>query len=298
MSLKVIPKPNNINLFLTDFGQLTKIRLSFSIVFSSLAGYFLAADFLNTRTIILLILGGYLIVGASNAFNQILEKDLDLLMLRTRNRPLPARRMSSIKATLISLFMTIIGLMLLYKINTRTAIFGAISIIIYTCVYTPLKTKTPLSVFFGAIPGAIPFMLGWVAHSNKFGIEPGILFMIQFFWQFPHFWAIGWMLDKDYKKAGFKMLPTGYKDRSTGFLILLYTFWMILISLFPITKYTGLLNLSILAAIIIFILGLIMLYYALDLIKKKSTKSAKKLMYMSIAYLSLVQIIYVFDKFI
>ena len=181
------------------------------------------------KNLFLLLAGGYLIVGASNVYNQILEKDLDFLMDRTKNRPLPGKRMSVKRAIYIAVIMTIRGLILLYGINLRTCIFGALAVFVYACLYTPLKTKTPLSVFVGAIPGAIPFMLGWVAFSNNFGIEPGVLFMIQFFWQFPHFWAIGWMLDDDYKKAGFKMLPTGKKDKATAFLIVMYTVWMIIL---------------------------------------------------------------------
>tara|TARA_B000000532_G_C18846455_1_gene397474 strand:- start:457 stop:897 length:441 start_codon:yes stop_codon:yes gene_type:complete len=139
-------------------------------------------------------------------------------------------------------------------------------------------------------------MLGWVAHSNKFGIEPGILFMIQFFWQFPHFWSIGWILNDDYKKAGFKMLPSGNKDKKTGLLIITYTLWMILISITPISDYSGTLNLGYFSSVIIIFLGLIMLYFAIDLIIKRSIKAAKKLMFSSIIYITLVQVVYVLDK--
>ena len=149
-------------------------------------------------------------VGASNAFNQIIEKDLDALMLRTQNRPLPAGRISYANALVIAFVLAILGICLLYQLNWRTAFFGSLSILIYVGIYTPLKTKTPLAVLW-CISRRHPFMLGWVAYTNFFGIEPGVLFMLQFFWQFPHFWAIAWMLDEDYKKAGFKMLPTGKK---------------------------------------------------------------------------------------
>ena len=218
-------------------------------------------------------------------------------MDRTKNRPVPGKRISVNNAIFIAVIMTFLGLFLLYEINYRTFIFGALAVLLYVCFYTPLKTKTPLSVFVGAIPGAIPFMLGWVAFSNKFGIEPGVLFMIQFFWQFPHFWAIGWMLDDDYKKAGFKMLPTGRKDKSTAFLIVMYTVWMIIISLLPLGSFTGELNLSISGAIIVLFLGISMLYYAIDLMKKLSTIAAKKLMYASVAYITILQLVYVLDKY-
>jgi protoheme IX farnesyltransferase len=176
--------------------------------------------------------------------------------------------------------------------------FGAISIFLYTSVYTPLKTKTPLSVFVGAFPGAIPFMLGWVAATNDFGIEPGTLFMIQFFWQFPHFWALGWMLDDDYKKGGFKMLPTGKKDRGTALQIIMYTIWMMVISVIPVFGITGRLQLSVAAAIIIFLMGSVMLFFAFRLYEKRDNASAKKLMLASVTYITLMQIVYVVDKLI
>ena len=209
--------------WLDDFKAITKMRLALSVVFSSLAGYLLAAETINYYHLLLLAVGGYCLVGASNAFNQIIEKDLDALMLRTQNRPLPANRMRPKTALVIAVGLTVLGIAMLYLLNWRTAFFGSISIFIYVAVYTPLKTRTPLSVFVGAFPGAIPFMLGWVAYTNYFGVEPGVLFMLQFFWQFPHFWAIAWMLDEDYKKAGFKMLPTGQKDQGTAFQIMVYT---------------------------------------------------------------------------
>jgi protoheme IX farnesyltransferase len=198
-------------LMLKDFFELTKARLAISVVFSSLAGYLIAADSYDFYIVLFLVIGGYCMVGASNSFNQIIEKDLDALMDITKNRPIPTGRVSVSIAFIISVLLTLIGIIILYKINPKTALFGAISIFIYTCLYTPLKTITPLSVFVGAFPGAIPFMLGWVAATNNFGIEAGALFTIQFFWQFPHFWALGWMLDDDYKKAGINMLPSKKK---------------------------------------------------------------------------------------
>ena len=290
--------PSSLSLFLDDFKQLTKVRLALSVVFSSIAGYLLAADVPVLTDMILLAFGGYFMVGASNAFNQVIEKDLDALMNRTKNRPLPSGRMSVQSALVIAGILTILGLLVLYTINTGTAFFGGLSIFLYVCVYTPLKTRTPLAVFVGAFPGAIPFMLGWVAYSDQFGIEPGVLFMIQFFWQFPHFWAIGWMLDDDYKKAGFKMLPSGKADKATAFQIVFYTLWMLVISLLPVTAFTGSFNLSMVGAIIVGILGLVMLYFALQLMFLKTKEAAKKLMFSSVGYITLVQIIYVIDKMI
>ena len=280
------------------FISLTKARLALSVVFSSIAGYFLAVDTVDFNELILLVIGGYSIVGASNSFNQIIEKDKDVLMDRTKNRPLPAKEITTQNAFWISVFLTLIGLLCLYFINYKTAFFAAISVFLYTCVYTPLKPITPLSVFVGAIPGAIPFMLGWVAATGSFGIEPGTLFMIQFFWQFPHFWALGWMLDDDYKKAGFIMLPTGNRDKSTALQIILYIIWMMIISVFPYTGLTGDLTLSFGSTIAISMLGVIMLVLAINLYNKMDISSARKLFYSSILYLTLIQIIYLIDKFL
>jgi len=274
------------------------MRLALSVVFSSLAGYLLGAETVDFKTLVLLAFGGYFMVGASNAFNQIIEKDLDGLMNRTKNRPIPGGHMSVNTAFIIASVFTLLGIIILYTINKQTAMFGAISIFLYTCVYTPLKTKTPLAVFVGAIPGAIPFMLGWVAATDDFGIEPGTLFALQFFWQFPHFWAIGWFLFEDYKKAGFFMLPTGKQDKGTAVQTIMYTIWTLIVSIIPAFGFTGKLQLSIVAAIIVFILGVGMLYYAIQLFKKMTEKAAKTLMLASVSYITLVQIVYVIDKFI
>ncbi|ASV29484.1 heme o synthase [Maribacter cobaltidurans] len=291
-------KYNTLALIFADFKEITKVRLAVSVVFSSIAGYFLGAYEINLLSIFLLAFGGYCMVGASNAFNQVIERDLDALMKRTRNRPIPSGRMSVSTAMTIAIILTLLGVITLYLLNPKTSMFGAISIFLYTSVYTPLKTKTPLSVFVGAFPGAIPFMLGWVAATNDFGIEPGTLFMIQFFWQFPHFWALGWMLHEDYERGGFKMLPTGKKDAGTALQIIMYTIWMMVISVIPVFGITGRLTLSIPAAVIILMLGGVMLFYAFKLYAKRDTITAKKLMLASVSYITLVQIIYVIDKFI
>lgn len=284
--------------FLSDFLQLTKMRLALSVVFSSLAGYGMAADQFDMITVMYLFIGGYAMVGASNAYNQILEKDLDALMQRTKNRPLPSGRMGKTTAQAIAVSLTLIGALALMAINIKTAVFGMLSVLLYVCFYTPLKTKTPLSVFIGAIPGAIPFMLGWVAHTGSFGIEPGVLFMVQFFWQFPHFWAIGWQLEEDYKKAGFKMLPTGKADQATAFQIVFYIIWTIILSITPHTVYTGTLSISLWSCVALVVLGIGFLYFGLRLMRFKTPQEARKLTYASIGYITLVQLIYVIDKFI
>lgn len=286
------------NLF-EDFKAITKHRLAISVVFSSVAGYLIAVgrevDFV---VLAMLAIGGYCMVGASNAYNQIIERDLDKLMDRTKNRPIPSGTISVKVAFIIATVLTIIGLVVLYMINPKSAMFGAISIFMYVSLYTPLKTKTPLSVFIGAFPGAIPFMLGWVAATNDFGIEPGTLFLMQFLWQFPHFWAIGWFLYEDYEKAGFFMLPTGKKDKNTAVQIIMYTIWTILASIIPVFGFTGELKLSIAAAVIVFLLGLGMLYFAILLFKRMDAKTARQLMLASVSYITLLQIVYIVDKFL
>ena len=242
-----------------DFREITKARLAISVVFSSVAGFMLGIYDLHSldwMVLLKLAVGGYCMVGASNAYNQVIEKDLDALMDRTKNRPVPAGRMSPPIALVIASFLTIVGISLLYTINPKTAMFGAISIFLYTSIYTPLKTMTSLSVFVGAFPGAIPFMLGWVAATGEFGIEAGTLFLIQFFWQFPHFWAIGWFLYEDYEKAGFYMLPTGKRDKGTALQIILYTVWLILASLLPVLGFTGRFYITPIAAIVVFFLAI------------------------------------------
>jgi protoheme IX farnesyltransferase len=278
--------------------ELTKYRLSLSVIFSSVAGYLIAIDYFSIETFLLLFFGGFFLVGASNGFNQIIERERDSIMDRTKNRPIPLGKISPRSAFIICLIMILSGIVLLYLINFRTAFFGLISTLIYLFLYTPLKTRTPLCVFFGAISGAIPFMLGWVAATNKFGIEPGVLFMIQFFWQFPHFWAIGWLSDDDYKKAGFKMLPTGKKDKSTAFQIVFYTIWTILVSLIPLSGFSGLLTISYISGLLIFLAGLFMLSKSINLMLYMNNLNASKLKYASIFYLTFIQIIFVLDKFI
>ena len=295
------PNTLSVKSIYTDFKAITKAGLAISVVFSSIAGFLLGVeDFQTLHWVVLLKLaiGGYCMVGASNAYNQVIEKDLDALMDRTKNRPVASGRMKPNVALVVASILTVIGIVLLYSINPKSAMFGAISIFLYTSIYTPLKTVTSLSVFVGAFPGAIPFMLGWVAATGDFGIEAGTLFLIQFFWQFPHFWAIGWFLYEDYEKAGFFMLPTGKKDKGTALQIILYTVWLILASLLPVLGYTGRLYMTPIAAVVVFLLGLWMLFYAVRLYKLRTAKAARTLMLVSVSYITLLQLVYIFDKFL
>ena len=298
MSQNKIKLLSNKGLSLTDFSELTKFRLSITVVISSIAGYFLAVDVVHYPTLLLLIVGGYAMVGASNIFNQVFEKDLDKLMERTQNRPLPTERMHPNTALFIGVMLALIGITALYLINIKTAFSASLSIFLYACLYTPLKQKTSLSVFVGAFPGAIPFMLGWVAATNEFGIEPGVLFMVQFFWQFPHFWAIGWVMHDQYENAGFKMLPSGKPDQITAFQIVFYSFWTVLISLLPAFHYTGRLYLTLPASILVGLLGIFFLYASIQLMFLKTNKAAQFLIRTSILYITGIQLIYVLDKFL
>lgn len=286
---------------ISEFKSITKAGLAFSVVFSTLAGYLLAVEDwrqISYVTLLMLAVGGYCMVGASNAFNQIIEKDLDAKMNRTKNRPIPSGRVSKNGAFILASILTVVGLVILYVVSPKTAMFGAVSIFLYTSVYTPLKPLTPLAVFVGAFPGAIPFMLGWVAHTDQFGVEAGMLFLIQFFWQFPHFWALGWFLYDDYKRGGFYLLPTRKKDHKTALQVILYCIWLLIASLLPATGYTGRLYLSPVAAIFVFLAGVWMLYGAVQLYRKRTDKSAKTLMLISVTYITLIQIIFILDKFL
>lgn len=299
--MNAVSAPFSVKKSFLDFKEITKAGLAISVVFSSIAGYLLGIDEFSLARIpqlLMLAVGGYCMVGASNAYNQVIEKDLDALMDRTKNRPVASGRMSPNHALFLASLLTIVGLVLLYMINPKSAMFGAISIFLYTSVYTPLKTVTSLSVFIGAFPGAIPFMLGWVAATGNFGIEAGTLFLIQFFWQFPHFWAIGWFLYEDYEKAGFFMLPSGKKDKSTALQIFLYTVWLIIASLLPMLGFTGQLFITPLSAVLVFLLGLWMLFYSVKLYQLQTPKAARTLMLVSVLYITLLQIIYITDKFL
>lgn len=284
--------------FFKESIRLGKLRLGVSVVFSSFAGYLIAFEEFDLLTVVHLVLGGLLVVASSNAFNQIYEKDLDGLMNRTKNRPLPLGTISVSQAYVLAFSWLILGLFLLYTINLLTAAFGALSVVLYALIYTPLKAKSPLAVFVGAIPGAIPYMLGWVAARNDFDIESGTLFAQQFFWQFPHFWAIAWFSFEDYKRAGYVLLPSKAKDRSSQVFIITYTIWMIVAGLLPYFGLTGELTLSHWGAAGVLLLGLWVMSNAVKLLNSGEDKVARKLMLSSIGYLTAMQIIYVIDRFI
>lgn len=284
------------NISLSIIKELTKFRLTLSVVFSSFISYFLGASEINLSQIFYLIAGGILIVSSSNIFNQIIERDLDKLMKRTQNRPLPKKEITPKLALFLAILSALIGLIFMYLINLKVAILAAVSIFLYTAIYTPMKLISPLSVFVGAIPGAFPFMIGWVAATNDIGVEALTLFLMQFFWQFPHFWSIGWSQNSDYEKAGFKMLPTGRKDKSTSAQILFYSIWAVLVSIIPFFGITGELKLSVVGVLAVFALGALLIYKSYILFLDGKNENAKKLMLTSVIYLTFIQLTFLFDK--
>ena len=282
--------------------ELIKPRLSATVIFSSFAGYLLASTEQDYLLLSKLLIGGLFLVGASNGLNQVYEVNTDALMTRTKNRPLPTKRISITSAFIFSLVLGLIGVFFLFTINLRCAFFGALSCLIYVIGYTPLKTSTPISGFIGAFPGAMPFMLGWVAVSNQFTLETGVLFAIQFLWQFPHFWSIAWLRFDDYMNAKIQLLPSGQKDHKSAFQIVFYTFWLLPVSVSPLLleyfNINSTLDLSLIGSILIISLGLIFFIKSLKLLKTKSDSDAKKLMIWSLIYLPFLQIIYIMDKFV
>ena len=281
---------------LKDFAQLMKFRLSSLVVFSAITAFIMASVHIDWIKVIWLTLGGFLVTGASNAFNQIIEKDLDKLMERTGNRPMPQERLSHTEALIFSGFIGLLGVAILWIfMNPMSGMLGIAAMVLYAAIYTPLKRITPFAVFVGAFPGAIPPMLGWVAATNDLGIQALVLFAIQFIWQFPHFWALAWVLDDDYKKAGFRMLPAADgRSKTTALQISIYTAGLIPIGLLPyMFKMAG-----ITSAVITTICAIYFMYTALKLLKTCEIKEARKLLYASFIYLPIVQLSLMFDKIV
>lgn len=277
-----------------DYQQLVKTRLTLLVVFSAAMTYLTAAKgAINWLDLAILSIGGFLVVAASNGLNQIIEKNYDILMVRTANRPVATNRMSVTEAAVASSLMGIIGVALMgIYLNQLTSLLALASLVSYAFIYTPLKRISPVSVFVGAFPGALPVLIGWTAFSGHVTTEALILFGVQFIWQFPHFWSIAWILDEDYKRAGFKMLPSYGKDRKTALQNLAFALLLIPVGFLPTQEgFTGLTS-----GIIAIGAGLVMTYYSFRLYKTCDNKDAKRLMFASFLYLPLVQIAYLLDK--
>ena len=277
------------------YWELMKPRLSMLVAFSCAFGFSLASGSeFNWVTLIALTMGGFLLSGSSVAINQVLERDFDKIMTRTQARPIPTGRLSvnqSISFAIISLLLSL--LILWWSSNPLTVLLSFISMILYAFVYTPLKRVGPIAVFVGAIPGALPPLLGWIAARGEITYEALIIFGIQFIWQFPHFWAIAWVADDDYKKAGFKLLPSGGgKDHNTAIQIMTYTLFLLPLGLLP--AWIGLTGIN--SAVVSTLCGAAFLASTFSLLKTGSQQSAKRIMFGSFLYLPIVQISYLLDK--
>lgn len=293
--------------FFSDFSKLIKFRLTFLVVFSASVTFLIGSKIQVDRAILpqidwnnwlILIAGGFLVTGAANCFNEIIEKDLDKLMTRTKDRPMPAGRMTTGQGLVLGLIMGMAGTWLLGKLNLETGLLSVFSILLYAFAYTPLKRKSPIAVFVGAIPGALPPLIGYLAalgDTTVFSVVDyqiaGILFLVQFVWQFPHFWSIAWVLDDDYKKAGFRLLPTKKRDKTSAIVTFVSTLVLIPVSLLPTIYGFGgyyIAGVSVLA-------GLLFSWYGYQLVVKMDLPSARKVMFCSFFYIPLVQLVLLFD---
>ena len=280
---------------LKSYYELIKMRLSFLVAFSSGFGFILGSHgVVNWSNFIAFCIGGFLVSGGSITINQIIEVEYDKVMKRTMGRPLPTNRVSKMEATIFAITLLFIGFSLIFAFtNMLTLLISIASMLMYCFVYTPLKRVGPIAVFVGAIPGALPPLLGWVAATGQISYEAWIIFGIQFIWQFPHFWAIAWLADEDYKKAGFKLLPAnGKKDMHTAINIMIYTLFLLPLGLLPAKFGVAGIN----SAIIATVCGVLFLAQTFSLMRNNSRKSALKIMYSSFLYLPIVQIAYLVDK--
>ncbi|MCO5935692.1 heme o synthase [Mucilaginibacter sp. RB4R14] len=289
----------------SDFSKLIKMRLTLLVVFSASISFIIAVKAnggntwgsLYSTTMWInwakLVIGGFLVTSAANCFNEVIEVDLDKLMKRTMDRPMPAGRMTNGQGLVLGLGMGMAGTYLLGSLNVLTGLLSVFSIILYAFAYTPLKRKSPIAVFVGAIPGALPALIGYVAGQPHGRIDEIalILFAIQFVWQFPHFWAIAWVLDDDYKLAGFRLLPTGKRNLTSAVITFAATVILLPVSLLPYFNHNG----GIVLAIVSFVMSLIFIYQAFNLMRTLEISSARKLMFGSFYYLPVVQLVFLFD---
>lgn len=280
---------------ISDYSALAKFRLSFLVVFSAVIGYLFASpSTLSVTNIVLLAIGGMLVTGASNAINQIIERDIDRLMKRTENRPLPTERMNVLEAVLAAGAMGIAGLLVLtYFFNPVAGVLSAISLLSYAFVYTPLKRVTPIAVFVGAIPGALPPMIGYVCATGTIDFVAVMLFSVQFIWQFPHFWSIAWVQYDDYKKAGIMLLPSATgKTHYSAIQNVIYCIMLLVVSMAPFFFNM----IGTVAAVVTGVTGVVFLWMAWNHYKTCEDRTARILMFGSFLYLPVVQLALVFGK--
>jgi protoheme IX farnesyltransferase len=278
-----------------DYFQLIKFTLSFMVVFSTVVSYLLAPNVtFNLLSVLLLFVAGMLITGSANAINQAVEKDTDALMKRTAKRPVASGRMSVNEAITFAIIAGIAGTFILwYWFNFQSAMLGLFSLFLYGFIYTPLKKVNSIAVFVGALPGALPCLIGWIAATDNFSIGGWILFGIQFLWQFPHFWAIAWVAHQDYSKAGFKLLPSDKgPTKFTALQTVMYSMLMVPVGFLPyVVKLSGIVSLWILLAC-----NLWMVFVSIRLYINMDVKSARRVMFSSYFYLTIVLLALLADK--
>ncbi len=285
-----------------DFVALGKLRLASLVVFSAALGYLIALpniSHFDWISFLALVFGGFLVTGASNALNQVWERNLDIKMDRTKDRPVAAGRLSVKEAVIFSILCAVIGEVLLFMLNPLSGALGLLAMAMYVLLYTPLKTVSPIAVFVGAFPGSIPPMLGYIAVTGEFGWFPGVLFLTQFFWQFPHFWAIAWNINDDYLKAGFQLLPSREgRTKGSAFQIFIYSAALIPVGILPCIQLTPEMEplCSAYAVFILVPLGLMKTLPAMRLYQTLDKKYAKQLMFASFIYLPVAQLAYYFFK--
>ncbi|HHB79798.1 MAG TPA: protoheme IX farnesyltransferase [Saprospiraceae bacterium] len=277
-------------LYIQDFVELTKFRLGALVIFSSLVSLYVVSNGQAVLTTYLLLgLGGFLVSGGASALNEVFEKDYDAMMERTKNRPIPAGRMSSAEGLFYAGLMSLGGISLLALINPLTAFLSTLSLILYAFVYTPFKRFSNIAVLIGAIPGAFPLLIGGVAFHGFISVDAIYLFGMQFFWQFGHFWAIAWIGDKDYKKAGYLLLPfDGEKNKNVGLISMWTCVPLIVLSVMPFVTRLN----SVVALLIVVLSGGFFLYRSYELYRDSDDQSARRLMYASFIYLPTVLLAY------
>ena len=278
-----------------DYYQLVKFRLTLTVVFSSVMAYLIALQgAINWAAVGILTLGGFLVTGAANALNQVLEKDYDKLMKRTANRPLAAGRMDISEAVMAAGFMSMFGIILLALFNPWTAFFGTLALLSYAFLYTPMKRVSPFAVVIGAIPGALPMLIGCVAAQGELTLLALVLFGLQFFWQFPHFWAIGWLGHEDYTKAGYKLLPSkdGKPDPSVGLQSFIYALFLLVVGIMPFWLGIS----GVISLVIVAVLGLFYAWFSWNFYRKSDRKAALQLMFFSFLYIPVSLIVFFIDK--
>jgi protoheme IX farnesyltransferase len=281
---------------LRDYKILVKFSLSFMVVFSAVISYLMAPKVVeyDVRMILLLFLGGFLITGSANTINQVVERDTDALMKRTADRPVAAGRMSVTEGWLFAAITGLTGIFILwYFFNGLSAILAALSLFLYAFIYTPLKKVNSISVLVGAIPGALPCLIGWAAGNDELTSGGWVLFGIQFIWQFPHFWAIAWIAHKDYSKAGFKLLPSVEgPTKYSAIQSIIYSLLLIPVGVLP--YFTGMSGFA--SLVIVFIANILMVYQCARLYRKMEVKEARRVMFGSYIYLPVVFFALLADK--